>query len=286
MQICLGTANIFNNYGLSYKYKIKKDYRFLSEINKKNIKYFDISNGYRNTARFYKIFNKNHQIIFKLSFKKKRINAKLLAKIEKQLILFKSKVRVQSFYAVLLHDSQEMYKKNKNLIFDFLKSLKIKNICKKIGISSYSDNDLKLFQKYKFDIIQFPLNIFDQRLLKKKNENLIKKNNIEVHVRSIFLQGLLIRDEFVGKKFKIFKEFKKLDRFVFNNRIDKLTACLYFIYKIKYVKLIVIGVDNLEQLIEIRKKINFIKKNKIKMNLDKFNYLKSNDKKLIDPRKW
>ena len=53
MQICLGTANIFNNYGLSYKYKIKKDYRFLSDINK-NIKYFDISNGYRNTARFTK----------------------------------------------------------------------------------------------------------------------------------------------------------------------------------------------------------------------------------------
>ena len=96
----------------------------------------------------------------------------------------------------------------------------------------------------------------------------------------------MIRDDFISKKFKIFKEFKKLDRFVLNNKIDKLTACLYFIYKLKYVKLIVIGVDNFEQLIEIRKKIDFIKKNKIKMNLKKFNYLRSNNKKLIDPRKW
>jgi aryl-alcohol dehydrogenase-like predicted oxidoreductase len=269
MQICLGTANIFNNYGLSHKNKIKKDYRFLSKINKSNIRYFDLSNGYRNTTKFYKIFNKNHNIIFKLSFKNKKITSKLLTKIEKQLISYKNKIKVKSFYAVLLHDSQEMYKKNKHLIFNFLKSLKNKNICKKIGISSYSENNLKLFKKYKFDIIQFPVNIFDQRILKKKNENLIKEKNIEVHVRSIFLQGLLIRSEFIDKKFKIFKEFKKLDRFVLNNGIDRLTACLYFIYKIKYVKLVVIGVDSLEKLVEIRKKIDFIKKNKIKISLNK-----------------
>ena len=79
MQICLGTANIFNNYGLSHKNKIKKDYSFLSNINKKNIKYFDISNGYRNTARFYKILNKNDQIIFKLSFKKKKNKCKIIS---------------------------------------------------------------------------------------------------------------------------------------------------------------------------------------------------------------
>ena len=54
MQICLGTANIFNNYGLSHKNKIKKDFGFLSKINKSNLKYFDLSNGYRNTTKFYK----------------------------------------------------------------------------------------------------------------------------------------------------------------------------------------------------------------------------------------
>ena len=115
---------------------------------------------------------------------------------------------------------------------------------------------------------------------------MIKEKNIEVHVRSIFLQGLLIRSDFMEKKFKLFKEFKKLDRFVLNNGIDKLTTCLYFIYKIKYVKLVVIGVDSLEQLAEIKKKINFVKKNKIKISLNKFNYLRSNNKKLIDPRRW
>ena len=111
MQICLGTANIFNNYGLSYKNKIKKDYKFLSKINKCNIKYFDLSNGYRNTSKFYKIFNKNHNIIFKLSFKNKKITSKLLIKIEKQLISYKNKIKIKSFYAVLLHDSKKCIKK-------------------------------------------------------------------------------------------------------------------------------------------------------------------------------
>ena len=33
---------------------------------------------------------------------------------------------------------------------------------KKIGISCYFENDLKILKKFNFDIIQFPLNIFDQ----------------------------------------------------------------------------------------------------------------------------
>ena len=31
---------------------------------------------------------------------------------------------------------------------------------------------------------------------------------------------------------------------------------------------------------------NFVKKNKIKISVNKFNYLRSNNKKLIDPRRW
>ena len=50
---------------------------------------------------------------------------------------------------------------------------------------------LKNIKQNNFDIVQFPMNVFDQRLLDKRIGNLIKKKKIEVHIRSIFLQGLL-----------------------------------------------------------------------------------------------
>ena len=60
---------------------------------------------------------------------------------------------------------------------------------KKIGISIYSyENILKLYKLIKFDVIQAPINIFDNRC--DKFGKFILNNNIEVHARSVFLQGL------------------------------------------------------------------------------------------------
>ena len=51
--------------------------------------------------------------------------------------------------------------------------------------------DLLKIKKIKdIDIIQFPLNIFDNRVIKYLHTN--KITNVELHARSIFLQGTLL----------------------------------------------------------------------------------------------
>ena len=60
------------------------------------------------------------------------------------------------------------------------------------GFSIYNSSELKYLNKIKnFDIIQLPGNIFDQSLLKNTNLKLLKKKGVEIHVRSVFLQGLI-----------------------------------------------------------------------------------------------
>ena len=64
---------------------------------------------------------------------------------------------------------------------------------KKIGISTYGVENLKFLQKkkLKFDIIQTNGNILDNRFFKfLKIDRQIKFK--EIHIRSIFLQGLLL----------------------------------------------------------------------------------------------
>ena len=78
--------------------------------------------------------------------------------------------------------------KNSKLIYDYLLTLK-KLV--KIGVSVYDKKDInKILLKYKFDIIQLPCNIFDQRLIFDGTLDKLKKN-IELHARSIFLQGVI-----------------------------------------------------------------------------------------------
>ncbi|MEM5627314.1 hypothetical protein AAHB47_28660 [Bacillus wiedmannii] len=45
-----------------------------------------------------------------------------------------------------------------------------------------------------FDMIQVPLNIFDQRLIYSGLLQKLKTKGIEIHARSPYLQGLLLMD--------------------------------------------------------------------------------------------
>ena len=45
------------------------------------------------------------------------------------------------------------------------------------------------------DIVQVPVNVFDQRLIKDGSIGALSDRKIKIHIRSIFLQGLMLMDE-------------------------------------------------------------------------------------------
>ena len=91
-------------------------------------------------------------------------------------------------------------------MMNILKYLKKGKLAKKIGVSGYNPNEIKKILKiWKPDVIQLPFNIFDQRLISSKVIDLLYKKKIEIHVRSIFLQGMLVRTK-IPKKLKKFKK--------------------------------------------------------------------------------
>ena len=53
----------------------------------------------------------------------------------------------------------------------------------------------KYFNYYNFEVVQFPLNIFDRRIIDSGWLDKLKKKGVELHARSIFLQGLLLLDK-------------------------------------------------------------------------------------------
>ena len=160
--------------------------------------------------------------------------------------------------------------------------LKKINLTKKIGISVYSPEELKkLLKKYSFDVIQIPLNVFDRRFLKHNYLNRLKKKGIEIHVRSIFLQGiLLLENKKIPKYFKKWsKLFKDWESWNLENKQNKLSTCINFIKNIKHVDKIILGISNYNQINEI---INCCQSNRKKYPKKIF----SKSKKLVDPRLW
>ena len=125
--------------------------------------------------------------------------------------------------------------------------------------------------------MQCPYNIFDKRLVDSGLSKLLKLRKVNIHLRSIFLQGLLLREENnIPIQFKNNYKIIKYYRWIKKNNFSNLKICLSELDKIDYEK-IIIGVNDINQLKEI---INF--KKYLNLSTDIF---KTKNLKLIDPRK-
>jgi aryl-alcohol dehydrogenase-like predicted oxidoreductase len=77
-------------------------------------------------------------------------------------------------------------------MWDRLKALKDEGLCQRIGVPVYaSDDPVGVARRFKPDLMQAPASLLDQRLLLDGTLATIAEMGIEVHLRSIFLNGVL-----------------------------------------------------------------------------------------------
>ncbi len=280
----LGLAQADKAYGLGKK----KNFSEVINLSLKNdFKYFDTSKKYKNSSIYEKriLKNRNTKLITKSSFNYP-LDSLFGKNVEKEIknIIKKTNKKI---YAFLIHDPLLPLSKHKwNIIIKILKKYKKKGFLNKIGISVYSRYELDLILKiFTPDIIQFPINLFNQSFSDEKYLKSLKKKNIELHGRSVFLQGLLLKNnKDLNNYFNMWEDqFKNLQVFLKNNKLSKLDACLNYVTQIRYIDRITIGIDNKNQFYQILRYINKLKNKNKKIN---FSILKSDDDNLIDPRYW
>ena len=281
-KIIIGTAQSDPNYG------IIKSNNFIKIIKliKKHKFFLDTAIVYKNSDVFFEKIGQDYdKIINKIPFieKNKKFEKTLIQKLKKIYVHSNSK----KLYGILLHDpSIILNSKYRSIILNQIRNLKNKNLLKKFGISVYSVAELnKILKVFTPEIIQLPINIMNQSFLEKNLLQSLKKKKIEIHARSIFLQGILLQNyENIPDYFKNKKPIKKYFEFINIKKISPLKFCLKFLSNIKEIDKLVVGFNDPNQL---KSFLNCLKKNnKFKMNLNTYNSFKSKDLKLIDPRKW
>ena len=283
MKIALGTANFNNRYGI-LKNQIINTQKILKISDEHKIKYFDIAFDYGPNINTYKNKRlKKIKLITKISLpsKKKLSFINNLENIVKKKLL---KLNINSFDTILIHNIKDLKSAYGNRFIKKIKLLKKLNYFKKIGVSIYDPKDLKLvFVKFTPEIVQLPINIFDNRILLSPWLKILKKKNITIQARSVFLQGILTSK--ISKLEKILKnkyflsKIKKLDSWCKLNNFSRQEACISFIKSINLVDILTIGTNSPAQLIEI---LSIFKKNK---NIV-FKDFSTNKLEIIDPRKW
>jgi len=290
--LCLGTAQFGLDYGITNKEgKVKnKDITFLlKRACNSNIKYFDTAFSYGDSEERIGEILKGHEIeiITKftanvdLAYTNEDINS-----LNKSFELSLRRLKRNSINAYLLHNPNDFKKGNSKLLLDWLKSIKEKKLIKNIGVSIYEESDLKKIPLNEIDIVQLPFSIYDQRLIDNLTIKKLIDMGISIHIRSIFLQGLLLQEAdewpaFINENFK--NHHKKYQSFVKSKNLTLLESTISFIKQLDFPELILFGITNINELNEIIKCWNNQDLKNDIVDFQKFKWNKSID---LDPRKW
>jgi aryl-alcohol dehydrogenase-like predicted oxidoreductase len=260
MKLILGTAQMGFEYGITNATG-QPDVSCCIDI----IKYA-VNNGINilDTARDYgsseKIIGttqnslKNIEVITKLSnfqVNKHDSSYEIYDSIEKSIKTSMLNLKICELNTFLLHTYKHY---ENNIIWNYLKDEKNhSHKIAKLGVSIYMvDEAIKLLKDDDVKHIQIPINLLDDQWDNHDFLTLAKKrNDVTIHCRSIFLQGILVSD--ASKWPKSAKEsnnyVKQLDilveTFKLNNKIE---LCFSYIKYFDWVDGIVIGVDNIGQL--------------------------------------
>jgi aryl-alcohol dehydrogenase-like predicted oxidoreductase len=186
-------------------------------------------------------------------------------------------------HAVMLHRPEVLLGDRGRKFIRDLNMLKEEGVVSKVGVSIYSPEILTAISGLvKLDIVQVPFNVFDQQILSSGWSEKLKSAGVEIHTRSVFLQGLLLMQqpslpEYFIKNWPA--HFDAWYKFLSHNRSYALQVALKFALHQDWIDKIVVGVDNVLQLKEL------VKIEKSSEQID-FPQLACDDPNLINPSNW
>src|SRR6185312_221395 len=117
------------------------------------------------------------------------IGARQLREVDTRLRESFAQLGVQRLYGVLVHHGEALLQSGGEALYGLLEEWKRAGRVQKIGVSAYEGSQLRqLMQRFPLELVQVPVNVFDQRLVRDGTLRALKAAGVEVHVRSVFLQ--------------------------------------------------------------------------------------------------
>jgi hypothetical protein len=191
-----------------------------------------------------------------------------------------SRLKCTSLDALLLHRPQDLTGAQGAELYAAIGSLMAEKMIHRFGVSIYSPDDLEgIIDTFEIHVVQAPLNVFDRRILGVTDQ--LSALDIEVHVRSVFLQGVLIASpQDRPHRFEPWSEhFALFDEWVRSSGLSAMACCMGFALQQPGIAKLVIGTTSAESLDEIMNSIP----NSV---LEVPTHLQSSVEQLIDPRFW
>ena len=195
-------------------------------------------------------------------------------------------LRIEALDGLLVHHAPDLLVPGGDGLFRVLEGLRREGLVRRLGVSVYDAATLKaVLDRYPVQIVQLPLNLLDQRFVRDGTVAQLARAGIEVHARSVFLQGVLLADmvqvpaHLAGARQRI----ARLHAHCAASGMSRAAAALRFVARCAGVSRIVIGVNNAAQLGE--NLTAFAAATAAGGDFDASDFALE-DADIIDPRRW
>lgn len=191
-------------------------------------------------------------------------------------------------YGLLFHAADDILKPGGEKLFQAMEDLHKEGLLEKKGVSFYDITQAQAIrQLFSFDLVQFPMNVFDQRLC----PHVAQWNDWEIHVRSAFLQGILLSK---AKDLPTFFQplqasLQKWESFCSEKNCSALEASLRFYQTLPSIEHVIVGAASLGQFQEIMQAQRNIQKTDKLYSNEQTDYSAlafRGDERFLDPRQW
>jgi aryl-alcohol dehydrogenase-like predicted oxidoreductase len=163
------------------------------------------------------------------------------------------RLRLPYLYGILVHDHQDLLGNEGDHLFNALSELRDEKRVLRLGVSVYGPEEaLTLTERYPLDIVQIPLNALDQRAVRTGAIEILRNRGVEIHIRSVFLQGALLDPERAVMQglVRLKEPLRAFAELANRHSLTLLEAALAFV-RAQSVDAVVIGVTGAQQLNDI-----------------------------------
>lgn len=257
MKLALGTAQLGLSYGVANTQgQISRDEakEIIHFAESNGVKTLDTAVGYGDSElRLGEVGVKHWQVVSKLPALPDGCRD-VSQWVQETVVQSLKRLNVDALYGLLMHRPQQLLENGGEDVYRALRKVQEDGLVRKIGVSIYDPSELDtICSRFSIDLVQAPFNVLDRRLIETGWLPRIQEKGIELHVRSIFLQGLLLME--LGMRPPKFDRWNRLwvdwQQWLEEADLTPLEACLRYALSYSEIDRVIVGVDSLKHLKEV-----------------------------------
>lgn len=173
---------------------------------------------------------------------------------EESLITSLKRLKTPKLDGFLLHRASDLLAPDGAALLDWLEGLRERRLVDRIGVSIYEASELEGLPLDRLQLVQLPLSVYDQRLIRDGTVDRLQDLGIAVHVRSVLLQGLLLQSphywpDYLSPAFRI--HHARWLEHLHQEGLSPLAGALGFVRARKAVEAVLVGVVAGQELAQV-----------------------------------